>query len=189
MCALAESGTMSAAATVRAARLRDTERMGLPMLPQSTTFCACGCETPITPDSRGRPRRFINGHNGRLPRTPPSPGMEWRPVPGFPDLEASSTGQIRRYGGLKNPTVAPIGYLIVSHYPAGTLYVHRLVAAAFHGEPHEGQRVNHKNGNKMDNRPDNLEWCTPGENLRHAWATGLRVSLPTSAFADTEHAR
>jgi hypothetical protein len=27
--------------------------------------CECGCGALITPDDRGRPRRFVNGHNGR----------------------------------------------------------------------------------------------------------------------------
>lgn len=32
--------------------------------------CECGCETPVAPDSRGRPRRFVHGHNQRGRRNP-----------------------------------------------------------------------------------------------------------------------
>jgi hypothetical protein len=51
--------------------------------------------------------------------------------------------------------------------------VHRMVAAAFLGECPAGLTVNHKNGNKLDNRPANLEYLTLPENTRHAAGLGL----------------
>jgi hypothetical protein len=53
--------------------------------------------------------------------------------------------------------------------------IHRLVAHAFLGARPDGLQINHKSGVKSDNRVENLEYITPGENTRHAIAAGLAV--------------
>lgn len=55
-----------------------------------------------------------------------------------------------------------------------TVKVHRLVALHFLPEDPTRLIVNHKDGNKINNQLNNLEWCTHRENLTHALTTGLR---------------
>lgn len=52
--------------------------------------------------------------------------------------------------------------------------VHRLIAEAFILNEHDKPEVNHINGNKLDNRIENLEWVTKSENAIHAFSIGLR---------------
>ncbi len=52
--------------------------------------------------------------------------------------------------------------------------IHRLIAITFlPPHPLEKSEINHKNGVKLDNIPDNLEWCTHSDNMRHAWGNKL----------------
>ena len=51
--------------------------------------------------------------------------------------------------------------------------VHRLVAETFIPNPDGLPVIDHINGNKMDNRVENLEWVTHSENTRRAMAMGL----------------
>lgn len=68
------------------------------------------------------------------------------------------------------------GYLSVMLGRNGSRLVHRIVAAAFLPKQEGKDFVNHKDGNKHNNRIDNLEWCSRQENEDHAFRTGLKNS-------------
>lgn len=109
----------------------------------------------------------------------------WKPVEGFEKLyEVSDKGRVRTTRGLVLKTHQQnSGYLQTTFTLNGkrTKYlVHRLVALHFISNPEDKKYVNHKNGNKLDNSVENLEWVTNSENILHARTTGLNpYNLPT----------
>lgn len=54
-----------------------------------------------------------------------------------------------------------------------TVLLHRLIAKHFIDNPNKYPCVNHKNGIKVDNRLENLEWCTRAQNTKHAYENNL----------------
>ncbi len=107
----------------------------------------------------------------------------WKPVAGnykgWP-YEVSDMGRVRRVGGrVLNPSYSHDGYLHLGFRMDGKrkcARVHRLVAFSFIDDsPASGLEVNHKDGDKTNNIPGNLEWVTAKENQQHAFETGLRV--------------
>lgn len=56
-----------------------------------------------------------------------------------------------------------------------TLHVHRIVMLTFNPISEEKQ-VNHIDGDKTNNRLENLEWCSDSENKIHAYKTGLMIA-------------
>lgn len=112
---------------------------------------------------------------------------EWRTIPGHPYYQASSAGEIRRAldapacgthpGKVRQPALSVYGYLRLqlSHDMVKTsCSVHKLVARAFIGECPKGMQIHHRDGNKVNNRPGNLEYVTPKQNIAHSFANGTQ---------------
>lgn len=77
-------------------------------------------------------------------------------------------------GGLLAPRVNSKGYVAV-RVRTGWRTLHRLLALAFIPNPDRLPQVNHKDGDKLNNSLDNLEWGTQRHNLYHAMDTGLHA--------------
>jgi hypothetical protein len=108
---------------------------------------------------------------------------EWRAVVGYEGVfEVSRCGKVRRIKSAKGAqlrekklTLDPNGYLVTSLWyknKGKTISVHRLVAMTWVNGDHS-LSVNHKDGNKLNNHADNLEWISLADNTRHQNETGL----------------
>lgn len=101
--------------------------------------------------------------------------------------------KVRRNGKQLKPNLN-CGYYKVGLGKAGAIRmttVHRLVALAFvPGRTKKKSVTNHKDGNKLNNRADNLEWVSVSDNLSHAYREGLRKRKRASvASIDERKAR
>lgn len=111
-----------------------------------------------------------------------------RTIPNFSRYVAGEDGNLystnyKRTGKLRvlKPAINKSGYLNTVLLDDSGKYrpvlVHRVVCSAYIGEVPQGMEVNHKNGIKTDNRPENLEYVTRSENLKHAFRIGLEKPL------------
>lgn len=94
------------------------------------------------------------------------------------DYYATKEGEV--YSSKTNKLVAKrinrSGYYIVNLSINGkckTFALHRLIATAFIENKEDFPVVNHLDGDKLNNKVDNLEWTTYKGNNAHAWKTGL----------------
>jgi hypothetical protein len=95
----------------------------------------------------------------------------WKDIDECDGYEVSSHGDVRnkKTGKILAKNLMGAGYVKADMWLNGKrkqTSVHRLVATAFLG-PSEGREVNHKNGDKQDNRVENLEWCSRSDNVNH----------------------
>lgn len=100
----------------------------------------------------------------------------WKDVKGYEGLyQVSDDGRIRRIYDTKPPKV--LKGRMGNQYPTVSLSkgckkksfnVHRLVAEAYLYKPEDATEVNHIDGDKWNNKIENLEWVTQEQNIYHA---------------------
>lgn len=92
----------------------------------------------------------------------------------------SNTGEIKgvKTGKIRKKNINHEGYYFVSGSLGSrnnkiTFKIHKAVAETFIFNKDKSLIINHKDGNKLNNNVDNLEWCTYQENTLHAIKYGL----------------
>lgn len=103
----------------------------------------------------------------------------WKEIPNYEGIyEISTRGFIRTISKRlqKTPYITNKGYLAIDLYKNKKRkkhLIHRLIAETFISNPNNYPCVNHKDGNKLNNDINNLEWCTQKYNMQEAARLGL----------------
>ena len=111
---------------------------------------------------------------------------EWKDIKGYEGkYQVSNIGNVKslNYNHTHKEKILKLGkadsffkYCTVDLFKDGKHnrhFVHRLVAQEFIPNPNNLPQVNHKDGNKLNNKVTNLEWITQSENVKHAYETNL----------------
>lgn len=96
----------------------------------------------------------------------------WKPIPEYENYEVSTWGRVRNSSGkilkIKKNKRGYSRIILSKKCKHKSFFVHRLVALAFLPNPENLLQINHCDGNKENNKIDNLEWISFRENIIHA---------------------
>lgn len=94
----------------------------------------------------------------------------WKPIPGFPEHEASSHKRFRHGSRILSKYIGSNGYEMIGLCNGGKKYnktVHKLLALTFIPNPNNYPCVGHLDDNPLNNDLSNLYWTTYKENNNH----------------------
>lgn len=117
---------------------------------------------------------------------------EWRDIKGYEGFyKVSNKGRVLKSNGhYMKPSRIWDNHFRVALSKNGerkAYLVHRLVALAFIPNPRNYPQINHKNENGLDNRAENLEWCSPRYNLSYGTRTkrsSEHTRIPISQYGE-----
>jgi hypothetical protein len=100
-------------------------------------------------------------------------------IPEFENYLITKKGKIwsKKYKKFLKPNTNGSGYLRVEFRIDNKRFhrvIHRVLAKVFIPNPENKKEVNHKDGNKLNNKLSNLEWVSPRENMKHAFKIGIK---------------
>ena len=94
----------------------------------------------------------------------------------YPKYKIKDDGRVKgAYGRYLKVDLNSVGYERVTLCRGGVtkrVFVHRLVAEHYLENPNNYRCVNHKDGNRRNNKASNLEWCTASYNVQDGWDRG-----------------
>ena len=120
---------------------------------------------------------------------------KWKEIEDYPNYQISNYGRVKSLKYYNNvykkyydrelilkEKINKSGYKFVSlgcgkRGKKKNIAIHRLVAKAFIPNIKNYKEINHKDGNKNNNRVENLEWCSRSENMLHAYKLGLHKPI------------
>ena len=94
----------------------------------------------------------------------------WKPVKNYENCEVSNLGRAKCNGELLK-FYYDNGYRKIN-INGDWIWLHRLIAETFIPNPENKPCVDHKNGKRLDNRVNNLRWCTYKENMQYCKELG-----------------
>jgi hypothetical protein len=150
--------------------------------------CGCGEAAPIATQTskaqgyvKGEPMRFVKGHHVRLPEYRERLNLSYGPWTDDRRKRHAATKRARVIGKRRQVQRGEGLFYWRVMTADGERYEHRVVMEALLGRPlRPNEHVHHRNGNSLDNRPENLQLVSQAEHM-HLHFAGREPKAATNA--------